>query len=353
MRILLVSGGNLKHCGDRAHIFPQRVYNGLVRNGHHVYFLSDRDTAREGGLLGRLFDKNRVDKNFLKICKRFQPDFIMIGQADLLSTDALLEAKKLLPHLKIAAFCIDLIFYSHIEKTITDKLPALDGVFCTTAGEAIRKRFKREGVAVGYIPNPCDVSIDYVRSETDTSQEFDVFWAMRGYRDSWSGDPRFSIPRYLAEHSDIKIDYYGFDNKPVLMGRNYYQAISHCKSGLNISVSRLNEEENHNPENLYLYSSDRIGHYFGCGLLVYIMRGFSLEELIPENTHAVYFSTAEELLDKIRYFKNHDSQRQAIAHAGASLYRENFNEKTVTQYMIDVTMNGKTTHDYGWHTKIY
>jgi hypothetical protein len=353
MRILLVSGGNFKHCGDRSHIFPQRIYNGLIRNGHHVYFLSDRDVAREGGIIGKLFAKNRVDKTFLKICHRFQPDFILIGQADLLSTDALLEAKKIIPHLKIAAFCVDLIFYSHIEKTITDKLPALDGVFCTTAGEAIRKRFKRDGVTLGYIPNPCDVSIDYVRAETQTSQKYDVFWAMRGYRESWNGDPRFAIPRYLAKQDDIKIDYYGFDNKPMLMGRNYYQAINQCKSGLNISVSRLNEVENHNPENLYLYSSDRIGHYFGCGLLVYIMRGFSLEELIPENTHAIYFSTAEELADKIRYFNHHDTERQKIASMGANFYRTYFNEKKITEYMLDVTLHGKPTSDYGWHTMVY
>jgi spore maturation protein CgeB len=353
MRILMVSGGNFKHCGDRSHIFPQRIYNGLVRNGHHVYFLSDRDTAREGGFLGRLFGKNRVDKIFLTICKRFQPDFIFIGQADLLSTEALLEAKKILPNIKIAAFCVDLIFYSHIEKTITDKLPALDAVFCTTAGEAIRKRFKRDGVSVAYIPNPCDMSIDYIRAETKNTQEFDVFWAMRGHRDSWVGDPRFAIPRYLAHQNDIKIDYYGFDDKPMLMGRNYYQAIDNCKGGLNISVSRLNEVENHNPENIYLYSSDRIGHYFGCGLLVYIMRGFALEELIPEDTHAVYFSDATELADKIRYFKNNDTHRQSVAHNGASFYRTHFNEQKVTQYMLDVTINGKANDDYIWDKGVY
>jgi len=353
MRVLLVSGGNFKHCGDRAHIFPQRIYNGLVRNGHHVYFLSDRDVAREGGFLGKIFGKSRVDTNFLKICRRFQPDFIMIGQADLLSTEALLEAKKINLYVKISAFCVDPVFWSHIEKTITDKLPALDSVFCTTAAEAIKKRFKQDHVTVGYIPNPCDTSIDYIRAETRTDQQFDIFWAMRGYRDSWDGDPRFTIPRYLDKQADIDIDYYGFDNKPVLMGRNYYQAIEKCKAGLNISVSRLNEIENHDPSNLYLYSSDRIGHYFGCGLLMYIMRGFALEELIPEDTHAVYFSTAEELADKIRFFKKNDTQRQAIAQTGAEFYRKYFNEQAVTNYMIDVTLNGKITQNYKWQTEIY
>lgn len=353
MRVLLVSGANYKHAGNRAHIFPQRIYNGLVRSGHHVYFLSDRDVAREGGVIGKLFAHSRVDKTFLKVCKRFKPDFIMIGQADYLSMDALLEARNIIPDVKISAFCVDLIFYEHIEKTITSKLKALDSVFCTTAGEAIKKRFNHENTFVGFIPNPCDSSIDYIRAETKSDQPHDVFWAMRGYRDSWDGDPRFSIPRYLDKQDDIKIDYYGFDDKPLLMGRDYYEAISGCRSGLNISVSRLNEVENHDPDNLYLYSSDRIGHYFGCGLLVYIMRGFALEELLPEDTHAVYFSNAEELADKIRFFKKNDQLRQEIASRGAEFYRREFNEQKITQYMVDVTMNGKTTQEYGWKTNIY
>lgn len=353
MRILLVSGGNFKHAGNRAHIFPQRVHNGLIRNGHHVYFLSDRDVAREGGVIGRLFGKSRVDQTFLKICKRFQPDFIMIGQADYLSQDALLEAKKILPHVKISAFCVDIVFHPHIQETILNKLQALDSVFCTTAGEAIRQRFADGNTIVGYIPNPCDTSIDYVRAETRTDQPHDVFWAMRGYRDSWEGDPRFAIPRYLNQQTDIKIDYYGFDNRPILMGRDYYQAISNAKGGLNISVSRLNEVENHDPNNIYLYSSDRIGHYFGCGLLVYILRGFALEELIPEDTHAIYFSTAEELADKIHFYKQNDTKRQEIAAKGAGLYRTEFNEQKITQYMLDVTLNGQPTQEYGWKTEVF
>ena len=78
-----------------------------------------------------------------------------------------------------------------------------------------------------------------------------MFLGVRGIRDSYKGDPRFDIPRALAKDKDIKIDYYGFDNKPVLMGRDYYYAISNCKGGLNISVDRLNEYKNHDP-NIYI-----------------------------------------------------------------------------------------------------
>ena len=206
---------------------------------------------------------------------------------------------------------------------------------------------------MAYIPNPSDTSIDIVLAEQKSDQEFDLFWAMRGIRDSYQGDPRFDIPRQVAKDQDIKIDYYGFDDKPVLMGRNYYDAIANCKGGLNISVDRLNEIENHDPKNLYYYSSDRIGHYFGCGLLVYIYRGFSLEELLPEDKMAVYFSDADELKDKVKYYNRHDDQRIKIASAGADFYRKYFSETEVARYIEEVTFHKKPQSSFGWNTEIY
>lgn len=353
MRILYVSNGNYKHKGERSHCFESRIRNGIIQNGHHLYFMSDRDMARDRGILGRLWGKHYVNETFLSICKNFMPDMILLGQADLITLDSLQAAYEINPHVKIAAYCIDVIFYDHIQDTIQSKLPALDAVFCTTAGPAIKKYFKKDGVSVAYIPNPCDTAIDYVRAETMTDQPHDVFWAMRGGRFSYDNDPRFSIPRDLEKDPDIEIDYYGFDGRPILMDHRYYKAISGCKGGLNISVSRLNEAPQTSDENIYLYSSDRIGHYFGCGLLVYILKGFSLEEMLLPDQHAIYFENSTDLAEKIRYYKKYDNKRIKIAQSGAAHYRTNFNSQKVTSYMIDVTMYGKLKHDYSWKTEIY
>ena len=277
----------------------------------------------------------------------------MLGQADYITVNALLEAKEILPGVKIAAYCIDAIFVPHIQNTITSKYPALDAVFCTTAGDGIKNKFKRDGVTVAYIPNPSDESIDYIRAEQQTDQPFDVFWAMRGIRESYPGDPRYHIPRELAKDPEIKIDYYGFDNKPILMGRGYYDALGRCKAGLNISVSRPNEKALADKRDIYLYSSDRIGHYFGCGLLVYILRGFSLEEILIPDRLAVYFDTTEELADKIKYYAKHDDKRLEIARAGAEFYRTYFNEREVCRYIAEVTFHGKPQSSFGWDTGIY
>ena len=353
MRILFVGNDGYKYRGERAHCFATRMRNGFVRNGHHLYFMSDRDIVHSKGVLRRLTGRKSVRTLFLEICQNFQPDMILLGQADFIHEADLADAREILPKVKIAAYCLDILFLKHIENTILSKIYQLDAVFCTTGGKAIQRRFQREGTTVAYIPNPADTSIDWVRAEQKTDQEFDVFWAMRGTKNTYEGDPRFDMPRALAKESDIKIDYYGFDDKPILLGADYYKAIANCKGGLNISVDRLNHDPDTPKDDLYLYSSDRIGHYFGCGLLMYIYRGFSLEEILPEDKMAVYFSSEEELIDKVKYYSKHDDERVKIASTGAEFYRKNFSETEVARYIEEVTLHGKTLSHFGWNTEIY
>jgi len=47
MQILLVANGNYKHLGARYYEPQKKLYNGLVRNGHNVYFFSDRDDRQK------------------------------------------------------------------------------------------------------------------------------------------------------------------------------------------------------------------------------------------------------------------------------------------------------------------
>ena len=89
------------------------------------------------------------------------------------------------------------------------------------------------------------------------------------------------------------------------------------------------------------------------GLLVYIYRGFALEEILPEDKMAVYFSDADELADKIKYYNNNDDQRIKIASAGAAFYRQNFSETEVARYIEDVTFHKKSAQPFGWNTEIY
>ena len=91
----------------------------------------------------------------------------------------------------------------------------------------------------------------------------------------------------------------------------------------------------------------------GSGLLTLSTRNNKLEELFEENKEIVFFSTKEELLEKVIYFKNHDEERREIAKRGWEKSYACFNEKLVTKYIIERTFNMPLSEKYAWPTQIY
>lgn len=353
MKILHVGNGNFNHSGSKYYDVGRKLNNGFVRNGHNVYFISDRDVARSSNILGiRKFGKSTANKYFLDVCNNFQPDLIVFGHADIISPDSLRRAREYLPQSKFIQYNVDPIFRPHNIAMINSKSPFLDATFCTTAGQGLQK-FALNGGVVSFMPNPVDESIENIRCHENSQQDHDVFWAMRGLKGSHPEDMRVELP-LLLERSGINIDYYGFNRKPELFGANYFKAIANCKMGLNISVKyTFSPEEQIDKNDLYLYSSDRISHYMGCGLLVFTTRDNCLEELFIEDKELVFFSTSQELLDKVRYYSKNDKERKKIAKAGWEKYHNSFNEKTVAKYIEEVAFARKFSQSYAWPTELY
>jgi hypothetical protein len=365
MHILYVGNGNYNHRGSRYYDVGRKIMNGLIRNGHNLYFLSDRDESRSANIFrsSKLGIKhcNRV---FLDICSNFGPDLIVLGHADIISADSLVRARSLLPKVKIAQFNVDPIFRPHNISMIRNKLPYVDATFITTAGEALKIFHNPQGF-ISFIPNPVDSSIEWPRCHERNDQPYDIFYGIR--HSTW--DPRIQYPLYLEQFQEIAISFHGKDGKPDLFGRDYYKEIFKSKMGLNLSTKRLAPKEkiaienskdykwkkyineDAAPEALYLYSSDRISQYMGSGLLTISMRGHSLEEMFTEDKEMVYFSTKEELLEKVLYFKHNDKQRMEIALQGWKKYHSLFNEKLIAKYIVETTCNLPLTEDYAWPTE--
>lgn len=353
MRILHVGNGNFKHRGKRYYDQTRKINNGLIRNGHDVFFMSDRDVARSGNIFNiRKLGVNHANTYFIDLCYNYQPDLILLDHADIISAESIKKVKEFLPQTAAAQWNVDPIFRMHNIKQIKSKLEVVDATFITSAGSGLKKFSSARGV-VSFIPNIVDQSLEWPKCFEHTNQEHDVFWALRAINGSYAGDPRIEIPLFLEDHKSIKIDYYGMNNKPILFNADYYHKISNCKMGLNISVQITDSNTKPNKEDLYLYSSDRISHYMGSGLLVFTTRSNNLNELYKEDEELVFFDTKEELLDKILYFKKNDKSRQMIAKAGWKKSHSCFNEKLVTKYMIETTFRTKHTEEYAWPTTKY
>jgi len=357
LQILFVADGNLKYCGARYYFTYRRLQNGFIRNGHNVYFLSDTDTARAGNILrSSKLGWRHVNKVFIETCYNFHPDLIVLGQADAIQPESLRKVKSFLPHVKIAQYNVDALFTRHNINMLKKLLSYVDATFVTTAG-SILECLSNPGGVVRFIPNPVDKSIDYPRCHERSDQEYDVFWSMRTSKND--ADPRVDFPLLLEKSGKVKIDYYGMNGKPELWGADYYQAIENAQMGLNINqtsqtyTKQKSIHTNIGKGDLYLYSSDRIAHYMGSGLLILSTRDNRLEELFKEDREIIFFSSKKELLEKVLYFRNHDAERREIAGRGWEKSHACYNERLVAKYMLETTFDLQLSEEYAWPTETY
>lgn len=353
MQILFVGNGNYRAQGARYYDITRRLINGFTRNGHNVYFLSDRDTSREGTIFrSRKLGVGHTNRVFLETCRNVAPDLIVLVHAFILRNESLLEARELLPEVKIIQANIDALFIHYNAARIALFAQACDATFVTTGGSILKEFTSGRGVA-SFIPNPVDPSIDWPRCHEHSDQPHDIFWAMGKSGTDDPDDPRFTLPIFLEQSAAVNIDYYGLNGRPILDGALFYKKIAEAKMGLNLSKVRHELREQASPELLYLYSSDRIAQYMGSGLLTFCQRGHALEEMFPENKEAVYFAGEEELLDKVLYYKLHDEERRAIARAGWEKSHHQLNERLVAQFMVEVAFRRQLSQSYAWPTQTY
>jgi hypothetical protein len=354
MQILLVANGNYKFHGKRYYSVERILANGLIRNGHNVYFFSDRDVARSANMIGSSrWGAGRCNEIFIETCRNLEPDVIVFGHADLISVFSLQTVRTLLPQVKMAQFNVDPLFRPKNVAAIAAKAPLMDATFVTTAGVVLR-RFSGGGGRVAYMPNPVDASVHYPRCFQNRDQDYDLFFAARPIAAPIEDDPRASIPAFIAASGRISIDYYGVNGRPQLFGRAHFRRIENARMGLNISSVREHPRDPRgSSEELYLYSSDRIAHYLGSGLLVFTTRDNRLEDLFVENVEMIFFKDKEELLDKLLYFKAHDDKRQSIARAGWHKAHQHFNERLVAKYLVEVTCERELSQPYAWPMETY
>lgn len=93
-------------------------------------------------------------------------------------------------------------------------------------------------------------------------------------------------------------------NEP-LLGENYVKAINATKINL-CFLRKLNRDQ----------VTNRSAEIPACGAFMIAERTEQHKEMFQENAEAVFFSTNEELLEKVQYYLSHEEERKAIAAAG-------------------------------------
>jgi len=352
MKVLHVSHQQLKHLGARNYFLPVRINNGLIRNNHDVYWFSDRDVARcSSWLHTRSTGVGACNRKFLEVCRNFEPDVIALSSADVLTAETIAEARRMLSNVVVFQYYIDPLFLEANVRNALSKAEVVDWTFVTTAGSVL-SRLAGSRSKVAFIPNPVDPSIDTYQCHARTDQAHDVFFAGH-VLSGWVApdDLRVQALDLIQRHlPQARRSFHGQRPKDYLFGAAFMHALGDAKIGLNFSHRHKDARPGPGGE-LYLYSSDRIGLYQGNGLLVFADRAFNLADLYGDAI--VEVDGSAEFVDKLRFYLTNDGERQKVARAGYELGHREFNERLVSQYMIESTLALPFSHAYHWPLESY
>ena len=340
LKIFHITNFNFRYHGRLQYNTGIRINNGLIRAGHNVLSLSDRDlisyTKSISDPSGAKFLNNSIENTI----NNFKPDLIILGHADRVSANTLYDAKNKFKNLKITQWFLDPLSkkgpdYEKNKIRILDKINFCETSFITTSPDALDFKIKN----CFYMPNPCDKSLDYLEN-FNHKYEYDLFYAIshgvhRGIlRPGKSDDREKFIEKLIRNCEDIKFDTYGMFGKQPVWGDEFLNKLSKSRMALNLSRGKP----------IKYYSSDRIAQLMGNGLLTFIDKKTYLNNFFT-NKEMIFYESLEDLADKIKRYSKNDKDWRKIAKNGHKKYHKFFNSTIIANYIVNKTQ-GLVTNNY-------
>ena len=348
LRILHITNFNERHNGRLFFNTGRRINNGFIRLGNSVLEFSDRDIIKHYKNYSDISGAKSLNEKLKKTCYNYKPDLLVLGHADLISTDMLGELKDEYPYLKIAQWFLDPLNkngpdYLKNKNRILDKSKFLDSNFITTSPDALN--FLPKNVNNYFIPNPSDLSFETLNNyKYDCSN--DVFFALshgvhRGSLKSRTIDDREVFIKKLIEKSkDIKFDIFGINKVQPIWADQYFKTISNSKMGLNLSRGLP----------IKYYSSDRITQIAGNGLVTLIDEKTGYRDFFNDK-EMVFYKNLSDLSEKISKISHDEKLRRSIGKNGKNKYLKYFNSSLVAEFIINKSFDINKKNYYLWHNK--
>lgn len=344
MRILLIDNLLIRRYG-KLRMGPGRALAcGAVRGDHRLCEFSDRDLARYLGCGIKWLGEKLVNKALIKTAMNFRPDAILIGHCDFIRNETLLAIRKRLPGVRMAHFNVDPMCDAHPQEQMRERMESCDVLFATTAGAKYLKPFCTGKNVVAYMPNPADTALETLDNSTRTADDFsfDLFYAGQPRL----GDPRLDfVTRLSAALRDkpLRFELIGMGDRPAVVGGAAYDdLLASAKMGLNI--------------NRYFgmkwYSSDRIAHLMGSGILTAVYDGDQMQQFFTDK-EVVFYHDVPDLVEKLLRLQAHDEERQAIAAAGRVKYHAMFSGERTLNFMLETLFDRPYSSDYEWAEEVY
>ena len=348
LRILHITNFNERLDGRLFFNTGRRINNGFIRLGHSVLGFSDRDIQKYYKNFKDFKGAKTLNEKLRKTCYNYKPDIIMLGHADLISSEQIQELRDDYPNVKFGQWFLDPLNkkgpdYERNKSRILDKIDHLDASFVTTSPSALNFLSKESNSF--FIPNPSDDSFETLNNFSKPCN-VDVFFALshgvhRGVLKTGKIDDRITFLKNLSEKTpDVKFDLYGIDKIQPIWADHYFKTISNAKMGLNLSRG----------DAIKYYSSDRITQIVGNGLVCLIDEKTQYRDFF-DNTEMVFYKNINDLSEKILKISRDEKIRKNIARKGKKKYMKYFNSTLVADFIINKTLGRKNKKKYLWHDK--
>jgi spore maturation protein CgeB len=344
MRILLVDNLMIRRYG-RTHLLPGRkLMCGCIRNNWRICEFSDRDVTRYLAPLGiRTIGAAIANSKLIKTAINFQPDIILIGHCDYITNETLYKIRDYLPAVRIAHFNIDAIWQEWTCEQIERRKNSCDAIFVTSAGPKLKQWITGKNV-VAYMPNPVDPSIECADNSLIDSKNLvrDFFFAGTPH----PKDPRMMVLQELKKHfatsnKQMRYEFFGID-RPIFLGADYEKVLRTSKMSINLNRH----------DDWKWYSSDRIAHLMGSGILTFQSKRGNMQDFFNEN-ECVFYDSTPDLIEKLHWYNIHDDIRRRIAHAGRVKYHQLFSGARILKFMVETLLGGAYSERYEWLSEVY
>ena len=342
LKILHITNFNERFNGRLHYNTGKRLTNGLIRLGHNVLVVSDRDILHKNKSILDPDASKVLNKRIIETHLNFKADLIIIGHADAITSRTIVQLK-MINDVKICQWFLDPLVpkgpdYIKNKNRISKLQNEIDATFLTTSPDVLNFKLKNSY----YIPNPVDPAFEMLNVYNNSTQK-DLFFAMshgvhRGILKKGKIDGREMFLKKLQKITrGVIFDTYGMNNTQPVWGDNFLQAIGKSSMGLNLSRGRT----------FKYYSSDRIAQLMGNGLLTFIDKKTKLSNII-KNNEAIFYTDINDLSKKLIYYKNKDKLRKKIAKNGQQGAFKRFNSNVVAEYIINKTFKKKITKKFNW-----
>jgi len=340
IKILHITDLHFRHNGRLFYSTGKKINNGLILNGHNVLNISDRDLTNQKKNIFDIGGKKILLNTIIENIENFKPHMVLFGHVDRLNYLSFLELKKSYSNIKFAQWFLDpLIINGPDFKKNRDrfflKYQFCDANFITT-GTKVLNFVNNEKTF--FIPNPIDPSIDIYKNYL-TENQIDIFIAIshgqhRGILKKDYIDNRVKIVNQLTKNLTYNI--FGINNNPI-WGQQYFNELNKCSMAINLSRG----------EPIQFYSSDRIASLMGNGLLTFIHEDYQYQKFF-NNNEIITYKNVKDLNKKILFFKKNEKLRKKIAANGYTKAHKIFNNKIITEFIVNKTMGQLIKKKYSW-----